>query len=105
MDAIRLRDHIERCLRGLTGDEQNACANCPWEADIVSAYPEMELVFKMKRKRIAQLERAAEKPLCPVCGRIYMEPDAHFGRPRCPLCGWLPPTASSLMLGLEKESP
>ncbi len=46
----RLKSHIRLCRRNLRSDRVKCCATCPFEEEIVAAYPDMEKEFMHKRR-------------------------------------------------------
>lgn len=58
MDRKRLEKHIRLCRRNLKDGRTKCCATCPFEEEILSAYPELEELFEAKRK--AQEEESKE---------------------------------------------
>ena len=57
MDKKKLKKHVKLCKRNLSSDRVVCCAECPFEEEIVSEYPEMGPFFKIKRINIAQKKK------------------------------------------------
>lgn len=57
MDAIKLETHIKLCKRNLKSSRVKCCGNCPFEEEIIGAYPELALSFEAKRKQAAHRYR------------------------------------------------
>jgi len=54
MNKKKLSTHIKLCLRNLRDDRTKCCANCPFEEEIVSVYPDMKDLFESKRKALKE---------------------------------------------------
>ena len=52
MDKIKLSKHIKLCKKNLKDKRVKCCANCPFEEEIVSVYPDLKNLFEKKRKDI-----------------------------------------------------
>lgn len=52
MDINKLKTHIKLCKRNLKSDRVKCCASCPFEEEIIGAYPELKRLFYLKRDRI-----------------------------------------------------
>ena len=50
MDKDRLAIHIKLCKRNLNSRRVKCCANCPFEEEIVTEYPEVTDLFNLKRQ-------------------------------------------------------
>ena len=50
MDKEKLKEHIHLCHKNLRSLRVKCCATCPFEEEIVGAYPEMGFLFKWKRE-------------------------------------------------------
>lgn len=50
MDDKRLTKHIQLCLRNLRSKRVKCCAQCPFEEEILSVYPDLKELFEKKRK-------------------------------------------------------
>jgi hypothetical protein len=51
-DRKKLEKHVHLCIRNLASDRVKCCATCPFEDQIVAAYPELRGWFRNKRRRI-----------------------------------------------------
>jgi hypothetical protein len=47
-------------LRNLRSDRTKCCANCPFEEEILSVYPDMKDLFEAKRKKLEE-EKCKQK--------------------------------------------
>jgi hypothetical protein len=61
MDIKKLNNHIKLCKRNLKSNRVKCCAQCPFEEEIVSQYPELKNLidneFKFKwNDEIEELE-------------------------------------------------
>ena len=52
MDLDKLRKHVRLCKRNLRSRRVRCCATCPFEDEIVAAFPEMKAMFDEKRSFI-----------------------------------------------------
>lgn len=52
MNADRLAHHVALCRRNLCSPRVKCCAGCPFEEEIVAAYPELAALFKAKRETV-----------------------------------------------------
>lgn len=50
MDIKKLETHIKLCKRNLKSDKVKCCANCPFEAEIIRRFPQLQLLFEVKRR-------------------------------------------------------
>jgi len=48
VDKEKLKSHIKLCRRNLFNDRVKCCANCPFEEEILSCYPELKSKFTLK---------------------------------------------------------
>ena len=53
MDRKKLSRHIKLCRRNLASGRVKCCAECPFEEEITSEYPELKKKFEAKRKMLA----------------------------------------------------
>jgi len=49
MDLKRLEKHIKLCKKNLNQQKVKCCAFCPFEEEIIKAYPELASKFEEKR--------------------------------------------------------
>lgn len=52
MNRDKLRTHVKLCIKNLKSDRVKCCANCPFEEEILSYYPELESMFEDKRRKL-----------------------------------------------------
>lgn len=52
MNIEKLKTHIKLCRKNLKSKRIICCANCPFEEEIASAYPELKKLFIEKRENI-----------------------------------------------------
>lgn len=50
MNKKKLSNHVKLCLKNLKNKRTKCCANCPFEEEILSVYPDMKKLFDNKRK-------------------------------------------------------
>jgi hypothetical protein len=61
MNKNKLSRHIKLCLKNLRSNRTKCCANCPFEEEILSVYPDMKELFEDKRKK---MEKENAKRAC-----------------------------------------
>jgi len=54
MNKKKLSHHVKLCLRNLRDKRTKCCANCPFEEEILSIYPDMKELFEEKRKKLEE---------------------------------------------------
>ena len=90
MNLTKLKKHIKLCRKNLKDDRTKCCAECPFEDEIVSVYPELSAQFKKKRDYLEQYKSSLKKTIkmskripnlgvrCKECGvGVYVETSAH----------------------------
>ena len=50
MNKEKLNKHIKLCKKNLKDKRIKCCANCPFEEEILSIFPELKDLFENKRK-------------------------------------------------------
>ena len=61
MNQKKLEKHVKLCRRNLKSDVVKCCAECPFEEEIVSQYPEMKSLFREKRRLIREAKDRDKK--------------------------------------------
>lgn len=56
MDKAKLKTHIKLCFRNLKSERIKCCANCPFEEEITKYYPEVAVLFRLKRRYLESKE-------------------------------------------------
>ena len=59
MNRDRLKRHIKLCRRNLKSGRVKCCADCPFEDEITSEYPELKKLFCEKRSALSSTGRAS----------------------------------------------
>jgi len=52
MDKDKLSTHINLCRKNLKSDRVKCCASCPFEDEILSVYPDLDIFFSIKREKL-----------------------------------------------------
>jgi len=50
MNKTKLSNHVKLCRKNLRSDRVKCCADCPFEEEITREYPELKMLFELKRK-------------------------------------------------------
>lgn len=103
MDVKKLKKHIKLCKRNLNDTRTKCCAECPFEEEIVSVYPELSDRFMRKREHLETYNKSLKKTIkmskrvpnlgvkCEKCASgLYAETTAHDdmdGVLHCNKCG------------------
>lgn len=60
MNIKKLKNHVKLCTRNLRSTRVRCCAECPFEAEILSVYPSMWTLFAHKRSLRPALRKDAD---------------------------------------------
>ena len=95
MDQKLLAEHVKRCRLNLRIKRITVCARCPFQEEIVRAYPDMKALFLGKQSDTARTEKLKRQQNCPhttlaykgtynkceACGTIFRTTDFSGARP------------------------
>jgi hypothetical protein len=61
VDLEKLKKRVRKCRRKLRGPEAKGCVQCPFESEIVNAYPRMVMQFRKARLRLGLVKLNVKK--------------------------------------------